>query len=87
MSDYPKLPSSFPRAPSACKSVAEAFFTCVNKNSVKTDPSDKDASLRGLKACVTELKLYDDCMTQLESKKNPKRFRVQEEYRLQQKSN
>jgi hypothetical protein len=81
MSAIPKLPTSFPRAPSACKAVAEPFFSCLNTHSVKTDPNDKDASRRGLLACVKELKLYDDCMTKFETKHDPKRFRVQEEYR------
>jgi hypothetical protein len=82
MPDIPKLPSSFPRAPSVCKTVAETFFTCLNSNSAKTSPDDKDASLRGLQACVKELKAYEHCMSILEEKQDPKRFRVQEEYRL-----
>lgn len=81
MSDIPKLPSFFPRAPSACKEVSETFFQCINGNSDKSGPGDKDASLRGLQACVQELKGYDQCMTKLETNKDPKRFRVQEEYR------
>lgn len=81
MSDVPKLPDFFPRAPSACKTVAVCFFTCLNTNSVKSSPDDKDASKRGLQACVNELKMYDECMTKLEANREPKRFRVQEEYR------
>ena len=81
MTDIPKLPSSFPRAPSACKTVAETFFNCINSNSSKTSPDDKDASLRGLQACAKELNAYTECMTKFDGKKEPKRFRVQEEYR------
>ena len=79
--DYPQLPSYFPRAPSVCKTPSETFFTCINENSVKTSADDKEASLRGLRACVKQLRAYEECMDKYEGKKEPKRFRVQEEYR------
>ena len=47
-----KFPVSFPRNPKACSVHGNAFFACIDKNSEKSDPLDKDANMRALKACL-----------------------------------
>lgn len=76
-----RMPSVFPRAPSACKDVSEPFFNCLNENSQKNSPEDKDASLRGLIACQQQLKLYENCVKKYEETKPLQFLRVQGEYR------
>jgi hypothetical protein len=80
--DVPKLPTCFPRAPSACRKDSEPFFNCLNANSEKSSDDDTDAGKRGLQACVKEMKAYEKCMETYEAKKPLRQFRVQEEYRL-----
>ena len=80
--ETPKLPGSFPRAPSACKTVAEPFFSCLNSNSQKESDDDANAGDRGLRACTKEMKAYEKCMNKFEAKKPLRQFRVQEEYRM-----
>ena len=82
MVDVPKLPGSFPRAPSACRTSSEPFFACLNKNSDKSSPDDAEAGNRGLQACTKEMKAYAACMEKFEAKKPLQKFRVQEEYRV-----
>jgi hypothetical protein len=50
-----KFPVSFPRNPKACSVHGNAFFDCIDKNSEKTDPLDKDANARALKACLVSI--------------------------------
>ncbi len=82
MSDL-RMPSVFPRAPSVCKAVSEPFFQCIDENSTKTSPEDKDAALRGLAACQKQLQAYEACVKKYEITKPLPKLRVQEEYRFQ----
>ena len=78
MSTPAAYPACYPRAPKPCKSVAVQFFTCLNENSAKQSPSDTEAANRGLKACMEQMKAYEQCMDTLEKKNPPKRFRVRD---------
>jgi hypothetical protein len=47
-----RFPVGFPRSPKLCAASADAFFTCLDKNTTKTSPSDTEATNRALKACL-----------------------------------
>jgi len=67
---------SFPRVGN-CKPAADSFFSCLNENSKKLDPLDKDAGIRGLQACLSQKKAYDGCMDGYLWKNSPQKlFRV-----------
>ena len=75
------LPSCFPTSPKECRKLAENFFTCYDQNSKKENDMDTTAGYKGLEKCVNQMKQYESCVSQIEKKKEPRRFRVQEEYR------
>jgi hypothetical protein len=72
----PRFPDCYPRAPSVCKHVADPFFDCININSIKENPEDKDAGKRGLAKCLDQMEKYVACMNDFESKNPPHRYRV-----------
>ena len=80
-----RMPSVFPRAPYICREVSEPFFQCINENSIKQSPDDKEASKRGLEACQVQLQLYELCVKKFEETKPLPKLRVQEEYRYVKK--
>ena len=71
-----KLPPSFPYAPKECKAVADTFFECFTKLSIKENNNDTEAGNRGLSQCLKEMKKYSDCMEAFEKKKPPRLMRV-----------
>lgn len=71
-----KFPDCYPKAPSICIQVAQPFFDCIDKNSVKENPEDRDAGVRGLNLCLKEMQIYVDCMSEYEKNKPAHRFRV-----------
>mmetsp|Transcript_3373 Transcript_3373/g.5248 ORF Transcript_3373/g.5248 Transcript_3373/m.5248 type:complete len:90 (-) Transcript_3373:376-645(-) len=77
----PVLPSFFPYASKDCKKVAQPFFDCFSKYSVKASDTDTETGKLALSKCLDELKKYQDCMNRYEKKHAPRRLRVQEEYR------
>ncbi len=86
------FPDCFPSAPKACSDQSTSFFTCLLENSQKQSPDDKMAGERGLKLCLAEKKLYEECVARFNASNanigtknnSTRRFRVQEEYQLKQ---
>mmetsp|Transcript_28261 Transcript_28261/g.28547 ORF Transcript_28261/g.28547 Transcript_28261/m.28547 type:complete len:89 (+) Transcript_28261:248-514(+) len=77
------LPDFFPLAPKQCKVKATSFFDCFTVKSAKQNDNDSQSGVIGLAACLQQKKEYEKCMIAYEKSHVPKRYRVQEEYRVQ----
>ena len=71
-----KLPDYFPKIVKECKVEADTFFKCFSDNSKKTNPSDKNAGVRGLTECRDMKWNYENCMAKVDISKLNKRFEV-----------
>ncbi|EQC35500.1 hypothetical protein SDRG_07208 [Saprolegnia diclina VS20] len=72
----------FPRAPKACKAVAEPFFTCLHSHGKQPEGvSDPDAGTKAMAICAAQLQAYNQCVDQALTNKPKKLFRVPEAYR------
>lgn len=79
--DPVKLPDFFPYCPKACQKESKTFMDCFSKHAQKINETDTNAGVDGLSKCLKEKSFYETCMKKFESKKEPRRFRVQDEYR------
>lgn len=77
-----RMPDFFPRSVKQCTKVSDAFFTCFTEKSAKKSDDDTECGQIGLKGCLSQKKTYEQCMQRYDTRaKDPKRHRVQEEYR------
>ena len=80
-----RLPAFFPRSGGKdCEGPSSKFFSCFTGKAIKLDGEDSNAGSRGLEDCKKELAAYEACMVKFEQKQQPKRYRVQDEYRARQ---
>ena len=77
-----KLPDFFPKVSKDCAIPGNKFMACFTNSSSKKNTDDSEAGSRGLQICARELLAYELCMKNSEGKQAPKRYRVQEEYKV-----
>ncbi|OQR85940.1 hypothetical protein ACHHYP_11157 [Achlya hypogyna] len=84
MSDAPfRVSPHFPRAPKACKAVAEPFFACLHQHGKQPEGvSDPDAGTKAMATCSELLTAYNKCVDTAFASKPKKLFRVPEAYRV-----
>ncbi|EGG22131.1 hypothetical protein DFA_04249 [Cavenderia fasciculata] len=61
-SDDISVPSFFPAVTAECKEAAAKFFICIEKSMQPLNAEDTGAAKRGLKFCLPDMKLYQQCM-------------------------